>query len=332
MQLDDFKKHFDDGSAVGPHVYRAGFIEGRGEGGAHAEITATNEEEAKKAVEFFHQRGYEMIKIYNSMGPELVPILAREAHARGMGVTGHIPMHMVANQAVRAGYDGVEHINQLLLNFFADSETETRTPLRFSLVGDKAADFDLESPKAKEFWTLLREHQTVVDPTYVTFEPVYIAELGKVMPGWVETVKRLPAQAQRYFLAGGLPLEGKKELYARSWEKMLHVARVLHDEHVTVVAGTDYLAGVSLHRELELFVQGGLTPIEALRAATTVPAAVMHAAEKTGTIAAGKAADLVVIDGDPLARISDVRRTVMTFRSGVMYPSKELYATVGVSP
>jgi imidazolonepropionase-like amidohydrolase len=97
------------------------------------------------------------------------------------------------------------------------------------------------------------------------------------------------------------------------------------------VAGTDFLAGMSLHRELELFVQGGLSPIEALRAATTVPAAVMHASDKAGTIAAGKLADLVVIDGDPLARISDIRKTVMTFRSGVMYPSKELYATVGVT-
>ena len=331
-QLDDFKKRFDDGTAVGPHVYRAGFIEGVGKDAAHAEVTATNEEEAKKAVEFFHSRGYEQIKIYNSMDPALVPVLAREAHAKGMGVTGHIPMHLIASQAVMAGYDGVEHINQLLLNFFADANTETRTPLRFSLVGDKTADFDLRGPKAKEFWSLLREHKTVIDPTFVTFEPVYIAELGKVMPGWVESVKRLPAQEQRYYLTGGLPLEGKKELYARSWEKMLTVASVLRDEHVTMVAGTDFLAGFSLHRELELFVQGGLTPIEALRAATTVPASVMKASATSGTVGPGKIADLVVVDGDPLANISDVRKTVMTFRSGVMYPSKELYATVGVSP
>lgn len=331
-QLDDFKAHFDDGSAVGPHVYRAGFIEGRGKDAAHAEITATTQEEARAAVEFFARRGYEMIKIYNSMSPELVPLLAKEAHARGMGVTGHIPMHMLANEAVRAGYDGVEHINQLMLNFFADHETETRTPLRFSLVGDKAADFDARSAQAKEFYALLREHRTVVDPTYVTFEPVYIGEQGKVMPGWITTVKRLPAQAQRYFLTGGLPLEGKKELYARSWEAMLRMAKVLHDEKVTVVAGTDFLAGLSLHRELELLVQGGLTPIEALRAATTVPAEVMKASAKSGTVASGKVADLVVVEGDPLASISDVRKTVMTFRSGVLYPSKELYQTVGVSP
>jgi imidazolonepropionase-like amidohydrolase len=113
---------------------------------------------------------------------------------------------------------------------------------------------------------------------------------------------------------------------------MLRVARLLKDENVTVVVGTDFLAGVSLHRELELLVQGGFSSIEALRAATLVPARVMKAAHRSGSIAAGKAADLVVVDGDPLASISDVRRTVMTFRSGVLYPAKELYETVGVAP
>ena len=139
--LDDFKQRFDEGAAIGPHLYRAGFIVGRGKDAAHAEVTATNEQEARAAVEFWAKRGYEMIKIYNSMDPALVPVLAQAAHAHGMTVTGHIPMHMLANEAVRAGYDGVEHINQLMLNFFADHDTETRTPLRFSLVGDKMADF-----------------------------------------------------------------------------------------------------------------------------------------------------------------------------------------------
>ena len=330
--LDDFKQRFDEGAAIGPHLYRAGFIEGRGKDAAHAEVTATNEQEARAAVEFWAKRGYEMIKIYNSMDPALVPILAQAAHAHGMTVTGHIPMHMLANEAVRAGYDGVEHINQLMLNFFADHDTETRTPLRFSLVGDKMADFDPQSPKAKEFYALLREHRTVIDPTYVTFEPVYVAEQGKVVPGWEQTVPRLPAQVQRGFLIGGLPLEGKKELYASSWEKLLKMASVLRDQGVTVVAGTDYYAGLALHRELELFVRGGLSPEEALRDATIVPARVMHADGQTGSIAAGKTADLVVIDGDPLANISDIRRTVMTFRSGTAYPAKELYESVGVGP
>jgi hypothetical protein len=107
-RLDDYKKRFDDGSAVGPHVLRAGFIEGRNPMAASSKVTAETEEEAKAGVLFYSRRGYEMMKIYNSIKPELVPVITKEAHAHGMTVTGHIPVHMLANEAVRAGYDGIE--------------------------------------------------------------------------------------------------------------------------------------------------------------------------------------------------------------------------------
>jgi len=137
-------------------------------------------------------------------------------------------------------------------------------------------------------------------------------------------------QEQRNFLTGGIPQEGKEDLYRRSFEKMVSIVKPLKDAGVTTVVGTDSIAGLSLDRELELFVQGGLTPAEALRDATIVPARVMKLDKKSGSVAAGKVADLVVIDGDPLAHIADVRRTVTTVRGGVVYPTKETFATVGV--
>jgi hypothetical protein len=96
-RLDDYKSRFDDGSAVGPHILRAGFIEGRGEKAADSKITAETEEEAKAGVAFYAKRGYEMSKIHNSVRTELVPVIVKEAHAHGMMVTGHIPVHMLAN-------------------------------------------------------------------------------------------------------------------------------------------------------------------------------------------------------------------------------------------
>jgi hypothetical protein len=331
-KLDDFKKRYDEGSAIGPHVLRAGFIEGRGEKAASSKITAETPEEARAGVEFYAKRGYEMIKVYNSVKPELVPIITKEAHARGMTVTGHVPVHMLAHEVVRDGYDGIEHANMLFLNFLADHDSDTRTPLRFTLVGDKAADFDLASKPVKDFFADLHAHGTVIDPTLVVHEGTFTAKQGQVPPGKAWMVKRLPVQAQRSFLIGGLPLEGKEELYRRSFAKMVSVVKALKDAKVTVVAGTDSLAGLSLDRELELFVDGGLTPAEALRDATIVPARVMKQGEKTGSIAVGKAADLVVIDGDPLARITDVRKTVTTVRGGVVFPARETFATVGVRP
>jgi hypothetical protein len=331
-RLDDFKKRFDDGTAVGPHVFRAGFIEGRNEKAASSRITAETEAEARAGVEFYAKRGYEMIKIYNSVRPELVPVITKEAHARGMMVTGHIPVHMLAHEAVRDGYDGIEHVNMLFLNFFADRDTDTRTPLRFSIVGEKAADFDLKAKPAQDFFAYLRQHRTVIDPTEATFEETFVAQQGKIPPGEEWIVQRLPVQPKRWFLTGGLPMAGKEELYGRSYNKMLAMVRALHDAKVTVVAGTDALAGLMLDHELELFVRAGLSPADALRDATIVPARAMKVERKTGTIAAGKAADLVVVDGDPLANIADVRKTVTTVRGGVVYRAKDAFEAVDIRP
>jgi hypothetical protein len=331
-RLDDFKKRFDDGTAVGPHVLRASLIEGRNEKAASSRITAETEAEARAGVEFYAKRGYEMIKIYNSVRPELVPVITREAHARGMTVTGHIPVHMLAHEAVRDGYDGIEHANMLFLNFFADHDTDTRTPLRFSIVGDKAADFDLKSKPVEDFLGYLHQHRTVIDPTVATFEGVFVGQQGKVPPGEEWIVQRLPVQPKRWFLTGGLPMAGKEELYGRSYDKMLAIVKALHDAKVTVVAGTDSLAGLMLDHELELFVRAGVSPADALRDATIVPARAMKVDRKTGTVAAGKAADLVVIDGDPLVNIADVRKTVTTVRGGVVYRSKDAFEAVGVRP
>ncbi len=331
-KLDDWKKRFDDGSAIGPHVIRFGFIEGRGEKAASSKVTAENEAEAKAAVELFQKRGYEGIKIYNSMKPELVPLLAKEAHARGMMVTGHIPVHMLANEAVRAGYDGIEHINMLFLNFFADHDTDTRTTKRFTLVGEKAATFDLKSKAVTDFIALLKEHHTVIDPTLDAFEDLLTGEQGKIIPGLENVVSRLPVQTQRQFLTGGLPLDGDKlTTYRASYEKLLVMVKLLHDKGVTLVVGTDSLPGLMVHHELALFVRAGLTPAEAIKNDTIDAARAMKLEKKTGSIALGKAADLFVVDGDPLAHIEDLMKVQWAMRGGVVFMSDALYGTVGVS-
>ena len=331
-KLDDWKKRFDGGDAVGPHVLRMGFIEGRGPKAASSKITAETPDEAKAAVAFYAARHYDGIKIYNSVKPELVPLLAKDAHARGMLVTGHIPVHMLANEAVKAGYDGIEHVNMLFLNFFADHDTDTRTPLRFSIVGDKAATFDLKSKPVADFVALLKSHHTVVDPTLDAFEDLLTGEQGKVIPGLEWLVARLPVQTQRQFLLGGLPIDAEKlRTYRASYEKLLAMVKLLHDQHVTEVVGTDELAGLMLDHELALFVRAGISPADALRMDTLDAARAMKLDQKTGSIASGKAADLFVCDGDPLARIGDVANVVSTMRGGVLYASSPLFATVGVA-
>ena len=332
-RLDDYKKSYDDGTTIGPRVLRAGFVEGRGEKAAASKITAETEAEARAAVEFYASRGYEQLKIYNSMKPELVPVLTGAAHAKGMRVSGHVPMHMRAEDAVRAGYDEINHINMLFLNFFIDKDTDTRTPLRFSIVAEKGPGLDLQSKPVKDFFALLITKKTVIDPTVNVFEALFAARMGALSPSVIPVASRLPVQLRRYFLTGGLPVpEGKDQLYKDALTASLKMIKALYDAKIPIVAGTDSLPGLMLHRELELYVAAGLPAGDVLQIATLGAARVMKRDKTSGTIAPGKDADLVLIDGDPLARIEEIRRVVTVVRGGVVFPSAELYQSMGVRP
>jgi imidazolonepropionase-like amidohydrolase len=331
-KLDDFKQRFDAGSAIGPHLYRFGFIEGRNEKAASSKVTAETPDEAKAAVKFFLDRRYDGVKIYNSVRPELVPIIAAEAHAHGLRVTGHIPVHMLAHEAVRAGYDGIEHVNMLFLNFFATHETDTRDTTRFTLVGDKAADFDFRAEPVREFFALLKKHHTIIDPTLNAFEDLLVGEQGKVTPGLETLIERLPVNVQRYFLLGGLPLGDRKERYRASYEKVLEMVKQLYDSEIALLVGTDSLAGLMLHHEMALFARAGVPNAAILKIATIDAARALGVDKETGSIARGKVADLVVLDGDPLARISDIGRVTSTMRAGVVFDSAAVYETVSVRP
>lgn len=332
-QLDDYKKRFDEGRAVGPHLLRSGFIEGRGEHAAASKVTAETEDEAKAAVQFFAARGYEGIKIYNSMKKELVPVLAKAAHEKGMRVSGHVPVHMRAEDAVRAGYDEIQHVNMLFLNFFVDETTDTRTPLRFSLVAEKATSLDLASKPVKDFVALLLAKKTVVDPTVNVFENLFVDRLGTPSRSIALVAERLPVQLRRQYLTGGIPVpDGKDQLFKDAFGATLRMVKMLFDAGVPIVPGTDTLPGIMLHRELELYVEAGIPAGDVLALATLGAARVMKLETKTGSIEKGKIADLVLVDGDPLTRMSDVRKVVTVVREGVVFSSADVYGAVGVGP
>jgi hypothetical protein len=331
--VDDYKKRFDEGRAIGPHVLRAGFIEGRGEKAAASKITAETEKEALDAVDFYAKRGFEQIKIYNSMKKELVPILAKAAHEKKMRVSGHVPVFMRAEECIRLGYDEIQHVNMLFLNFFVDEKTDTRTPLRFSLVAEKAADFDFGGKPFKEFLALLVQKKTVIDPTLNAFENLFVDRQGELGPSVLPIASRLPPQVRRHYLSGGLPVPaGKDAHYKASFAAAQKMVKTLFDGGVPVVLGTDSLAGMFLHREMELHALAGIGNGDVLRNATLGSAKVMGRDKTSGSIAVGKDADMFLVDGDPLAKISDVRRVVTTVRGGVVFASADVYAAVSVLP
>jgi imidazolonepropionase-like amidohydrolase len=200
-------------------------------------------------------------------------------------------------------------------------------------VAQRGASLDLDSEEVQAFFGLLVEKGVVVDPTVAIFEGMFTGRPGETDPGARKIAHRLPPQVRRGFLTGGLPVpEGMDQLYRNSYRAMLEMVRRVYDAGIPVVAGTDALAGFMLHRELELYVEAGIPSEEVLRIATLQAATVANHADRLGSIEPGKLADLILVDGDPISDISDIRNVVLTVKGGVLYKPEELYPLVGVKP
>ncbi len=332
-ELRHLQDEWESGSAIGPRVWKAGFIDGHGPYQAPTGLYADTAEEAQAAVNRYADLGYIQIKLYSSLNPEFVPGIVKTAHARGLRVSGHIPNGMIASQFVEAGADEIQHINFIFLNFIADKAIDTRTPQRFTAAGDHAAKLDLQSGQVNDFIALLLEHHTTVDVTLATFEGMYTGRPGKVSPDFAPVLNRLPAQVQRFAYTGGLPVtEANDQLYKDSYQAMLRMTKRMYDAGIPILAGTDATAGIMLHRELELDVQAGIPPAKALQIATFNAARLLKQEKDLGSIVPGKRADLVLVDGNPAEHISDIRRSRLVMKNGVVYESAELYGAAGVKP
>jgi imidazolonepropionase-like amidohydrolase len=321
------------GTKVGPRVVvMAGFIDGSGPFTGPTGLRADTPEQARAHVAWYADHGYTHVKLYSSLNPELVPVITEEAHRRGMRVSGHIPEGMRAEQAVRAGFDEIQHANMLVLNFLSDS-LDTRTPQRFSGPAQEALNLDLNSDSVRAFVALLRERGTVVDPTLNAFEQLFTARQGELDPVLASIAHRLPPNVQRGLRGGGLPVpEGMDQRYRESFRALLNLTAMLHRAGVPIVPGTDAMAGFALHHELELYEQAGIPANEVLQIATIGSARVARREADLGSIAVGKLADLVLVDGDPARRVADIRKVDLVMKDGVFYRPDELWTAVGVAP
>jgi len=321
------------GTKVGPRVVvMAGFIDGSGPFAGPTGLRADTPEQARAHVAWYADHGYTHIKVYSSLKPELVPVIAEEAHRRGMRLSGHIPEGMRARDAVRAGFDEIQHANMLVLNFLSDT-LDTRTPQRFHGPAQGAALLDLNSDSVRAFIALLRERGTVVDPTLNAFEQLFTARQGELDPVLADIAHRLPPNVQRGLRGGGLPVpEGMDQRYRESFRALMELTAMLHRAGVPIVPGTDATAGFALHHELELYERAGIPANEVLQIATIGSARVARREADLGSIAPGKLADLVLVDGDPASHTSHIRNVELVMKDGVFYRPEELWAAVGVAP
>ena len=329
--LPELMQRIDNGETLGGRIVPLGFIEGKSPYSASNGILVDSLQEAKDAVDWYAQRGYRQIKIYNSFNPEWVKQTAAYAHSRGMRVGGHIPAFMRAEQAINDGYDEVTHINQLMLNFFVKPTDDTRTLARFYLIADNAYKLDLDSKPVLDFIALMRAHDTVHDTTLATFEAMFTQRQGEVDPRYTAIISHLPPAIQRGLHSNSMDVTAANvERFRASYAKMLAMVGRLYRAGVPLVAGTDDTAGFTLHRELELYVKAGIPAAEALRIATWNGAKYTGLLDQLGSVTRGKRADLLLVDGDPSQNISDIRHIALVMKDGVVFYPSEIYPAIGI--
>jgi imidazolonepropionase-like amidohydrolase len=289
--------------ATGPRILAAGLVDGGGPN-AFGVVYAATVEEAKAVVAKYHDAGFQQMKIYSLVKPAIVEAICTEAHRLGMTVTGHVPNGMTIVQAAAAGMDQIAHL---------------------------AIRGEAGSPEVTETIAFLKAHGTVIDPTQSWNELLGHAE-GAPVDTFQPGISKIPLPLNRIFSNAGAA--GIDAATARSrLERGLRIVKALHDAGVPIVAGTDEgVPGHSVHREIELYVEAGLTPLEALQAATIVPARAMKLDAELGTVEKGKRADLAILDASPLESIRNIRTVRWTITDGRMYDSAALWKSVRFQP
>jgi hypothetical protein len=326
-------KEIEDGTVIGPRVQaRCGFIDGAGPYAGPTGAIISNVEEGKAAVKKYADLGYTQIKLYSSLKPEWIKPIADEAHKFNLRVSGHIPAHMIAEEAINAGYNEIQHMNMVFLNFYG-KELDTRTPLRFTHVAQQAGSLDFNDAKVKSFLALLKSKNIVIDPTVSIFENMFTNEAGKMSTTMSPVANRLPPNLQRSLKSGADAIAteaSQKETYRKSFEAMLKMINTLYTNGITIVPGTDDFVGFVLHRELENYVKAGIPAADVLRIATLQSAQVAGKDAMYGNLEKGKAADIIIIDGNPLQNISDVRKTQTIIKGKSIYSAKDLYEAISI--
>ncbi|TWB52828.1 amidohydrolase family protein [Nitrospirillum viridazoti] len=330
--LQDMMPRIEAGELAGPRITPNGFLEGRSPYSARFGIIPETVADAVKAVDWYADRGYFQIKIYNSMTPDWVRPIADQAHKRGMTVTGHVPAFDTPDRCIRDGYSEITHINQLMLGWLLKPEEDTRTPLRLTAMA-RAADLDLNSAPVQATVKLMADGHIAHDPTAVILERLMLSRAGVTPPGDVDYLDNMPIGYQRYRKRTFVPLKSPADdqAYVKAFGKVLETLKLLHDKGIRLLPGTDDVTGFTVHREMELYTMAGISPAEVLRLSTLSPEEYMGHGD-LGTVERGKLADLVLIAGDPTQDIRAVKKPRLVMKGGAIYYPSEIYQSLSIKP
>lgn len=290
--------------------------------------------QARAMVDSMHRLGFDFIKVYVRLRRDVYDAIAERARMRDMPFAGHLPESVPLLEASTAGQKSLEHDGGIYLacvpgapalmdSVFSTSDADGRSDLEIRLGRLLLEGFDAEA--CGRILRTLAGNRTWVVPT-LTVQRGHTLLTDSTMlfdrrAGYVP-----PALADRWRLDAGNDVAGtppeRLAFNAEMYRRGMRLVGAMHEAGVPILAGTDasdepfVYAGSSLHDELELLVESGLSPRAALHAATAGPAEFLGMSDSAGTVAPGKVADLVILDADPLADITNVRRIHAVVRGG----------------
>jgi imidazolonepropionase-like amidohydrolase len=333
----ELKKAIDSGKVPGPKMHVTGpYLEGLGSFAVQLHAL-TGSEDATKTANYWMDEGVDNFKAYMFITPAELSAAITAAHKRGVKVTGHL-CSIGFREAAAIGIDDLEHGLLVDTEFFPEKKPGECPDIADDMV--RYGKLDVQSGAVHDMIVDLVKHHVAITSTLPVFE--------EELPGRPVIQRRvldaLSAEARAQFLANKVRMSDTarlQKLYKTdvspmiaAFKKEMEFEREFVKQGGLLLAGLDptgiggVIAGFGDQREVELLVEAGFTPLEAIHIATYNGAQYLGDFDKVGTIAPGKQADLVVIKGDPAQKIEDIENVEIVFKDGVGYDSAKLIESV----
>jgi imidazolonepropionase-like amidohydrolase len=322
------KADIDSGKVPGPKLHlTAPYVDGEGTGIAQLHVVRTAAD-ATRMVNYWADEGFTSVKAYINLPVDLLTATIETAHRRGLQVTGHLGKSSY-REAATAGIDNLEHGFMAASDFIPNRKAgdASNAPANYRAL----EALDPGSPQFTELVQLLISRQVALTSTLAIFETF---TAGRRVATAAELDTLAPPLRESYLTRWSAVSVQNNATTKAAFAKNLKLEEKFFRAGGLLVVGTDptgyggCLAGYGNWRAIELLVEAGLTPVEALQVATSNGAKLLKIDAQTGSIATGKAADLIVVAGDPSKDISDLRKAEIVFKDGVGYDSAKLFAAV----
>ncbi len=322
----ELKHMIDEGQMVGPNMRVTGpYFEGPGAFTLQMH-QLKDREDARKTADYWMDEGVTSFKAYMHIRPAELAAVVKAAHARGIKVTGHL-CSIGFREAASLGIDGLEHGLVVDTEFYSEKKPGI-CPNAQAAAREMAEKVEVGSAPVEEMIRDLIARHVAVTSTLPVFETL--------VPGRAPLTKRvldaMTPEARIAYLnrRAGISDAAAQSYWPVLFKKEMQFEREFQKAGGLLLAGLDptgyggVIAGFGDQREVELLVEAGFSPLEAIHVATANGAEFLGESSRIGTLAPGKQADLVVIHGDPAARITDVEKVEIVFKNGVGYDSAKL--------